>query len=193
MTNKLYAKPILENRFWILESDGKKVGTICKQEDRRYMFSCESGTRIFDTVTALEQSFTGDWMWGTSLSAPGPPQTNIGLLIFSACNIDALALFGDNCLVLKASVSVVFLLGILYSVLNCCYSLIIYSSTKKVNQKDWAKTSMIMRVICPVDNYSWFSRRDSALFRPYFRISPENNINSIAFFSLVTITPSSAR
>ena len=40
MTNKLYAKPILENRFWILESDGKKVGTICKQEDRRYMFSC---------------------------------------------------------------------------------------------------------------------------------------------------------
>ena len=52
MTNKLYAKPILENRFWILESDGKKVGTICKQEDRRYMFSCESGTRIFDTVTA---------------------------------------------------------------------------------------------------------------------------------------------
>ena len=30
MTNKLYAKPILENRFWILESDGKKVGTICK-------------------------------------------------------------------------------------------------------------------------------------------------------------------
>ena len=115
------------------------------------------------------------------------------LLIFSACNTDALALLEDNCLVLKASVSVVFFLGILYSVLNCCYSLIIYSSTKKVNQKDWAKTSMIMRVICPVDNYSWFSRRDSALFRPYFRISPENNINSIAFFSLVTITPSSAR
>ena len=71
MTNKLYAKPILENRFWILESDGKKVGTICKQEDRRYMFSCEAGTRIFDNVDALEQSFTGDWMWGTSLSAPG--------------------------------------------------------------------------------------------------------------------------
>ena len=35
---KLYAKPILENRFWILESNGEKIGTICKQEDRRYMF-----------------------------------------------------------------------------------------------------------------------------------------------------------
>ena len=75
MTNKLYAKPILENRFWILESDGKKVGTICKQEDRRYMFSCESGTRIFDNVDALQSSFTGDWMWGTSLSAPGPVES----------------------------------------------------------------------------------------------------------------------
>ena len=61
MTNKLYAKPILENRFWILESDGKKVGTICKQEDRRFMFSCESGTRIFDNVDALQKSFTG-WL-----------------------------------------------------------------------------------------------------------------------------------
>ena len=29
---KLYAKPILENRFWILESNGQKIGTICKQE-----------------------------------------------------------------------------------------------------------------------------------------------------------------
>ena len=75
MTNKLYAKPILENRFWILESDGKKVGTICKQEDRRYMFSCESGTRIFDNVDALEKGFTGDWMWGTSLSAAGPVES----------------------------------------------------------------------------------------------------------------------
>ena len=45
---KLYAKPILENRFWILESNGEKIGTICKQEDRRYMFSCEQGTRLYD-------------------------------------------------------------------------------------------------------------------------------------------------
>ena len=49
MTIKFYAKPILENRFWILESNGEKVGTICRQEDRRYMFSCSDGTRIFDT------------------------------------------------------------------------------------------------------------------------------------------------
>ena len=73
---KLYAKPILENRFWILESNGEKIGTICKQEDRRYMFSCEQGTRLYDNQSQLEQSFTGDWFWGTTLSAPAIEEEN---------------------------------------------------------------------------------------------------------------------
>ena len=70
MTNKFYAKPILENRFWILESDGKKVGTICRQEDRRYMFSCTDGTRLFDNQQQLQGSFDGELMWGSTLSIP---------------------------------------------------------------------------------------------------------------------------
>jgi len=73
---KLYAKPILENRFWILESNGEKIGTICKQEDRRYMFSCEQGTRLYDNQSQLEKSFTGDWFWGTTLSAPAIEEEN---------------------------------------------------------------------------------------------------------------------
>ena len=67
MTIKFYAKPILENRFWILESNGEKVGTICRQEDRRYMFSCSDGTRIFDNQQQLQKNFNGDWMWGSSI------------------------------------------------------------------------------------------------------------------------------
>lgn len=70
MTNKFFAKPILENRFWILESDGEKVGTICRQEDRRYMYSCPDGTRIFDNQQQLQKNFSGEWMWGSSVSAP---------------------------------------------------------------------------------------------------------------------------
>ena len=73
---KLYAKPILENRFWILESNGQKIGTIYKQEDRRYMFSCEQGTRLYDNQSQLEESFTGDWFWGTTLSAPEIKEEN---------------------------------------------------------------------------------------------------------------------
>lgn len=76
MTIKFYAKPILENRFWILESNGEKVGTICRQEDRRYMFSCSDGTRIFDNQQQLQKNFNGDWMWGSSISAPKEEKEN---------------------------------------------------------------------------------------------------------------------
>jgi hypothetical protein len=76
MTIKFYAKPILENRFWILESNGEKVGTICRQEDRRYMFSCSDGTRIFDNQQQLQKNFNGDWMWGSTISAPKEEKEN---------------------------------------------------------------------------------------------------------------------
>ena len=76
MTIKFYAKPILENRFWILESNGEKVGTICRQEDRRYMFSCSDGTRIFDNQQQLQKNFSGDWMWGSTISAPKEEKEN---------------------------------------------------------------------------------------------------------------------
>ena len=54
MVTKYFAKPILDGRFWILEQDGRKLGTICKQEDRRYMFSCDTGTMIFDNQRQLQ-------------------------------------------------------------------------------------------------------------------------------------------
>ena len=76
MTIKFYAKPILENRFWILESNGEKVGTICRQEDRRYMFSCSDGTRIFDTQQQLQMNFNGEWMCGSSITAPKEEKEN---------------------------------------------------------------------------------------------------------------------
>ena len=64
---KYFAKPILNGRFWILEEDGRKLGTICKQEDRRYMFSCDTGTMIFDNQKQLQNKFTGNWMWGSTV------------------------------------------------------------------------------------------------------------------------------
>ena len=67
MVTKYFAKPILDGRFWILEEDGRKLGTICKQEDRRYMFSCDTGTMIFDNQRQLQSKFNGSWMWGSTL------------------------------------------------------------------------------------------------------------------------------
>ena len=67
MSTRYFAKPILDGRFWILEEDGRKLGTICKQEDRRYMFSCDTGTMIFDNQKQLQNKFNGSWMWGSTL------------------------------------------------------------------------------------------------------------------------------
>jgi hypothetical protein len=60
------AKPILDGKFWILESEGVKLGTLCRQEDHRYMFSCATGTKMFDTEQQLRQEFKGDWLWGNT-------------------------------------------------------------------------------------------------------------------------------
>ena len=40
------------------------------------MFSCEQGTRLYDNQSQLEESFTGDWFWGTTLSAPTIEEEN---------------------------------------------------------------------------------------------------------------------
>ena len=34
------AKPILKNKFWIIENNGERIGTLSKQDDKRSMYSC---------------------------------------------------------------------------------------------------------------------------------------------------------
>ena len=41
------AKPILKNKFWIIESNGKRIGTLSKEDDKRLMYSCSTGTEYF--------------------------------------------------------------------------------------------------------------------------------------------------
>ena len=52
------AKPILKNKFWIVEKDGERIGTLSKQEDKRYMYSCSSGTDYFTDIKSFN-SFIG--------------------------------------------------------------------------------------------------------------------------------------
>lgn len=61
------AKTMLVNKFWILESAGSKVGTLCRQEDNRYMLSTRAGTKMFDTERQLIDEFHGAWSWGNDL------------------------------------------------------------------------------------------------------------------------------
>ena len=43
------AKTILKDKFWIVESDGERVGTLSLSEDK-YLFSSGASTQYFDTI-----------------------------------------------------------------------------------------------------------------------------------------------
>ena len=54
---ELHAKPIIDNKFWIVEQDGEKVATLRKNEDNRFVMSNEGGIKIYDTKESLTKEF----------------------------------------------------------------------------------------------------------------------------------------
>lgn len=54
---ELHAKPIIDNKFWIVEQDGEKIATLRKSEDDRFVMSNEAGVQIFDTKESLTKKF----------------------------------------------------------------------------------------------------------------------------------------
>jgi hypothetical protein len=55
------AKPIIENKFWIIEEDGEKIATLRKNEDNRFVMSNEQGIKIYDTKNELTKRFGKDF------------------------------------------------------------------------------------------------------------------------------------
>jgi hypothetical protein len=53
----IYAKAIIENKFWIVEKDGTKFATLRKNEDNRFVMSNELGIKIYDTKKSLTDQF----------------------------------------------------------------------------------------------------------------------------------------
>ena len=42
----------LKNKFWIIENDGERIGTLSQTRRQRYMYSCATGTEYLnDTKT----------------------------------------------------------------------------------------------------------------------------------------------
>jgi len=61
MRNKIRAKEILKNKFWIVESDGVRVGTLTISDDQ-YMFSDTEGTH-FCTENQLKKRLGKELSW----------------------------------------------------------------------------------------------------------------------------------
>ena len=56
----LQAKPIIDNKFWIVEDSGVKIGTLRKNEDK-FVFSNENGIKVFDTKKSITEQFGKDF------------------------------------------------------------------------------------------------------------------------------------
>jgi hypothetical protein len=54
---ELHAKPIIKDKFWIIEQDGEKIATLRKNEDNRFVMSNESGIKIYDTKDSITKQF----------------------------------------------------------------------------------------------------------------------------------------
>jgi hypothetical protein len=58
----LKAKPVLKDKFWIVENDGEKIGTMSWNDDR-YMFSSAVETCFFDNQKEMKKKFGVDLVW----------------------------------------------------------------------------------------------------------------------------------
>ena len=59
MSEKIIAKPLLKNKFWVLEKDGKQVATISVLDDQ-YMLSSDNGTHLFKNFSQIKKEFKFD-------------------------------------------------------------------------------------------------------------------------------------
>jgi hypothetical protein len=56
-----HAKPVIENKFWIVEQNGTKFATLRKDEENRFVLSNESGIRIYNNKKSLTDQFGKDF------------------------------------------------------------------------------------------------------------------------------------
>ena len=56
MKEKVVAKTVLENKFWIVENSGNRIATISCSGDQ-YLLSTNNGTEIFNNFKSIEKRF----------------------------------------------------------------------------------------------------------------------------------------
>jgi hypothetical protein len=54
---EIYAKPIVDGKFWIVEQDGEKIGTLHKKENNRFILSSKDGNSFFGKKEELTKAF----------------------------------------------------------------------------------------------------------------------------------------
>ena len=53
----IYAKPIVDGKFWIVEQDGAKIATLHKKENNKFILSSTNGEVMFNRKEDLTKQF----------------------------------------------------------------------------------------------------------------------------------------
>ena len=61
MMSEIHATPIIEGKFWIVEQDGEKVGTLHKKENNKFILSNHQGEMWFNKKEELTKQFGHDF------------------------------------------------------------------------------------------------------------------------------------
>ena len=73
MTKK--ANTVLKNKFWIVEDNGKKVGTLSHSDDR-FLYSCNNQTYFFDNQKQISKKL-GKIVWDDKVEKTITPSEKI--------------------------------------------------------------------------------------------------------------------
>lgn len=58
---ELHAKPIIDNKFWVVEKDGNRYATLRKDDEDRFVMSNATGIKIFKNKESLTKQFGKDF------------------------------------------------------------------------------------------------------------------------------------
>ena len=61
---EIHAKPIVDGKFWIVEKDGEKIGTLHKKENNKFFLSSKTGESWFNKKEELTKAFGKDFFNG---------------------------------------------------------------------------------------------------------------------------------
>lgn len=59
--SEIHARPIIEDKYWIVENNGKQFGTLRKDEDNRFVLSNTIGIKIYQNKKELTKQFGKDF------------------------------------------------------------------------------------------------------------------------------------
>ena len=66
---EMKAKPIIDGKFWIIERDGNRIGTLQKDEGDKFVFTSNNQKTVFESSSKIEKLF-GKNFFITAKSSP---------------------------------------------------------------------------------------------------------------------------